>query len=148
MIDDPYANVDELIEGYFADEKILAADTARHRADHTPIPADPLPGYDGRLFDWLTEMLGYGPPDGPERAWPIVLELVTRAPDDRALTFVGCGAIEDLVLNAGDQFADRITEQARTNPRFRRALCHAWYTADVPAVLKNLIEESRLLEYP
>lgn len=77
-----------------------------------------------------------------------MLELVTRAPDDRALTFVGCGAIEDLVLNAGDQFADRITEQARTNPGFRRALCHAWYTADVPAVLKDLIEESRLLEYP
>lgn len=65
MIDDPYANVDELIEGYFADEKILAADTARYRADHTPIPADPLPDYDGRLFDWLTEMLGYGPAGRP-----------------------------------------------------------------------------------
>src|SRR3954471_11483322 len=87
-VEDPNANLEELIEGYFSDQKILAASTARLLREHKPIPKAPEPGYDGRLFDWLAEMLVYGPPDGPERAWPIILQLIDRAPDDDALTFI------------------------------------------------------------
>ncbi len=143
-LEDPTEDLDALIEAYFADQKILAADTARHLAQHTPVPNTPVAGYDGRLIDWLTEMLNYGPPDGPERAWPVILELVARAPDEQALTFVGSGDVEDLVNKAGLEFADRIVEQAASNPRFRRALRHVWAHDDVPNALKELIVASRL----
>lgn len=139
-VDDPNAELDSLIEAYFADWKILAA----HRG--SVLPDTPLADYDGGLFDWLVEMLNYGPPDGPERAWPIVLQLVARAPDDEALAFVGSGAVEDLVNEQGVQFADRIVEQATRDPRFRRALRHVWPRDDVPSALKELIVASRLLE--
>lgn len=56
-VEDPYPNLDELIDAYFADQRILAASTDRLLREHRPIPQSPLPGYDGRLFDWLTEML-------------------------------------------------------------------------------------------
>jgi hypothetical protein len=145
-IDDPNANLDELIDGYFADQKILAASTARRLRDHKPIPTGPEPGYDGRLFDWLTEMLNYGPPNGPERAWPIILQLIERAPDDDTLTFIGCGAVEDLVNRASAQFSDRIIDEAANSRRFRAALCHVWPHDDVPKSIRAIIRSSRLVE--
>jgi hypothetical protein len=144
-IEDPTADLDALIEAFFADEKILHADNATRVG---PIPDAPLPGYDGRLFDWLTEMLNYGPPDGPERAWPIVLELIARAPDEQALTFVGCGAVEDLVNRHGVQFADRLSFQATRDPRFRRALRHVWPHEGVPDSIQELIVASRTPDVP
>ena len=65
----PNADLDNLIAGYFFDEKILAANrTVDDIQAH---------GYDGRLFDWLTEVLNFEPPDGPERAWPILLQRIS-----------------------------------------------------------------------
>jgi 50S ribosomal subunit-associated GTPase HflX len=88
-------------------------------------------------------MINYGPPDGPERAWPIVLQLIERAPDENSLTFIGAGAVEDLVNKAGAQFVDRIVDRADLDPRFRRALRNVWYHPTVPRVLKELIESAR-----
>jgi hypothetical protein len=134
----PSAELDSLIEAYFTDQEILSADTAR-LAERRPIPKGPLAGYDGRLFDWLTEMVNYGPSDGPERAWPIVLELIARAPNDAALVFVGSSAVEDLVNLHGAEFENRIVEEAATNPRLRLALQTVWAHNDVPHSLKTLI---------
>ena len=135
-------DLDRMIEAYFVDQRILAAENARRRTDRAPAPAA-LIGYDGQLFDWLVMMLNYGPPDGPERAWPIVLDLIERAPDENSLTFTGAGAVEDLVNKSGPQFVDRIVDRAAVDPRFRRALCHIWYHPTVPEALKELIESAR-----
>lgn len=130
--------LDQLIESYFADEKILAANRRSGL-----VSKEPLPGYDGRLFDWLTMMLNYGPPDGPEEAWPVILQLISRAPDEQALAFVGSGALEDLVRKSSVAFHDRLFEVARTSPRFRRALSHVWPTETVSPDLRELIASVR-----
>jgi hypothetical protein len=145
-VEDPNANLDELIEAYFADQKILSASTAQRLLDHKPIPKGPEPGYDGRLFDWLAEMLNYGPPDGPEQAWPIILQLIERAPDDNALGMIGSGAVEDLVNRAGAEFADRIFDEAANSRRFRLALRHVWPHQNVPNALLSVIRNSRVVE--
>jgi putative NIF3 family GTP cyclohydrolase 1 type 2 len=103
----------------------------------------PLDSHDGRLSQWLTKMLNYGSPDGPDQAWPIVLALVNRAPDEQTLTFVGASALEDLVNNAGAQFAHRIRDRAAADSRFRQALCDVWCHADAPASLRTLVDAVR-----
>ena len=140
---DPNWGSDDLVEGYFRDQKILASSAARQRRKGKPIQSEPLDGYDGRLFDWLTEMLNYGPADGPEQVWPIALDLVTRAPDEQTLTFIGAHVLEDLVNNAGDKFLDRIRDRAGADPRFRRALCDIWYHDDAPIQLRELVDAAR-----
>lgn len=145
-LDAPNPDLDNLIEAYFADQRILAANSAALLAEHKPVPKTPLAGYDGRLFDWLIEMLNHGPADGPERAWPIVVQLVARAPHDEALASIGASAIEDLVNKHGVQFEDRIIEQATTDSRFRRALRHVWFHDAAPNTLKELIEASRSVD--
>jgi hypothetical protein len=137
------SDLDDLIEAYFEDVKVLAVSTARLLRERKPVPKEPLDGYDGRLSQWLTEMLNYGPPDGPDQAWPIVLALVNRAPDEQTLTFIGASALEDLVNNAGAQFAHRIRDRAASDSRFRRALCDVWYHADAPTSLRALVDAAR-----
>ena len=143
-VDDPEANLDELIEGYFNDERILAAKVAAQKARRRGEPEVPVPeGYDGRLFDWLTEMLNYGPVDGPERAWPIILALIERAPDTETLIFIGSGALEDLVRKAGAEFEDSILDLAERDVRFRLALSAVWQDETVPTRLVEYIEAAR-----
>jgi len=126
-------DLDSLIDGYFADEKILRA-----HSGPGPVGDD----YDGRLFDWLTEMMISGPPDGPDQAWPIILQLVARAPDDDVLGFIGAGAVEALVDHHAVRFVDRIVEEAARDPRFRRVLGEVWPADHVPDALKELIATS------
>ena len=141
-VEDPEANLDELIAGYFNDERILGAKVAAERARRRGEPVLPVPeGYDGRLFDWLTEMLNYGPVDGPQRAWPVILALIERAPDGNASVFIGCGALEDLVNKSGVAFEDRIVAQATSDTRFRAALGCAWPDDGVPDDLRSLIRD-------
>ena len=137
---DPNDDLDALVAGYFEDLPILAAEAGRHLADHSPIEPTPIAGYDGRLSQWLTEMLNYGPADGPEQAWPIILTLVARAPNDNALVFIGCGAVEDLVNRAGSAFEDRILAQAMSDARFRAALGCVWPDSGVPRAVRSLIK--------
>ncbi len=143
-VTDPYADLDALIEGFFKDEKATAAEGRRARMEGRPWVVGPqVPaGHDGRLFDWLTEMLNYGPPDGPEQAWPIILELIRRAPDEETLIYIGAGALEDLVNNAGDRFVDRIAGQV-VDDRFRASLRHVWFHPDVPEPIRNLVIAAR-----
>jgi hypothetical protein len=142
-VDDPNDDLDALIEGYFADHVILSEHSRRLLATREHIPVGRDDGYDGRLFDWFVEMLNYGPPDGAERAWPIILQLIARAPDDRAVAFVGSGAVEDLVNRHGTAFLERIVDRAARDSRFVRAIRHVWFHDDVPQEIKDLIEASR-----
>jgi hypothetical protein len=145
-VDDSQMDLDGLIQGYFNDERILAAKVAAQKARRRGEPEVPVPeGYDGRLFDWLTEMLmpRHGPADGPQRAWPIILALVERAPDTETLIFIGSGALEDLVRRAGSEFEERVIDYATHDPRFRTALSAVWQNENVPPKVVACIEAAR-----
>jgi hypothetical protein len=148
MADPPEADLDEQIVGYFNDQSILAANRAANEARLPGEPLIPVPEtYDGRLFDWLTFMfLEHRPPDGPARAWPVILTLIARAPDRQGLRFIGAGALENLVWHAGVEFEDRIIAQAAEDPRFRTALSEVWPSETVTPNLVTCIEAARAWE--
>ena len=147
-VDDPEMSLDELIEAYFNDQPILQAEAAAEQARLRGEPEVPVPGiYDGRLFDWLTDMfLDHGSPDGPARAWPVILTLIARAPDRQGLLWIGAGALENCVWHAGAEFEDRILALAEEDPRFRTALSGVWPNHDVPPRLVACIEAASAWE--
>ncbi len=63
--------------------------------------------------------------DAPEIAWPILLEVINRAPDEM-LTYVAAGPLEDLVGYHGPQLIDVIEREAKRSPRFRKTLAGVW----------------------
>lgn len=62
----------------------------------------------------------------PEVGWSIVLRLVEEAPDDSVLGSVAAGPLEDLVGKYGNTILERVEEQARRDPKFRRCLTGVW----------------------
>jgi hypothetical protein len=62
----------------------------------------------------------------PEVGWSIVLRLVEESPDDLVLSNVAAGPLEDLLVKHGDAILDRVEEQARRDPKFRRCLTGVW----------------------
>jgi hypothetical protein len=62
----------------------------------------------------------------PEVGWSIVLRLVEEAPDDLVLSSVAAGPLEDLLRKHGNAVLDRVEEEARRDPKFRRCLTGVW----------------------
>ena len=56
----------------------------------------------------------------PERAWPLILELLATVPRD-VVSYVGAGPLETFVVRHGGQFIDEIEGEVRVNQRFREA---------------------------
>jgi hypothetical protein len=58
----------------------------------------------------------------PERLWTIIKALVTAAPDEDTLGYIGSGPLEDLLSGYGEQFIERIERQAAADAKFRLSL--------------------------
>jgi hypothetical protein len=125
-------SVDRLIETYFRDLSLMN-DLTEPGADSSA--ALDAAGYDGSLFDWFA-VQNFGPPDGAEQAWPVMLEVIARAPDEMSLGLIGASVLEDLIRNNGETFALRLIQRSACDPRFRVALHHVWF-GDSPAWLRE-----------
>jgi hypothetical protein len=76
--------------------------------------------------------------DHPEDAWPLLLRMIARAPDER-LGALGAGPLETLLAEHGASFGARAVEQARRDPRLRACLSAAWL--DRSAVSPGIADE-------
>ncbi|MBA3485713.1 MAG: hypothetical protein H0T88_00730 [Lysobacter sp.] len=62
----------------------------------------------------------------PEACWQAILEIVQRQPSEQILGVLSAGPLEDLIEEHGLQFIDRIEDEARKSPVFRRMLRSVW----------------------
>jgi hypothetical protein len=81
---------------------------------------DPDPGADW-AFDVLDDLLLGAPRVG----WPLLREIVRRAPD-AALGDLGAGPLETLLATHGFDMIDAIEREAAGSPRLRTALAGVW----------------------
>jgi hypothetical protein len=123
----------ELVAGYLAN----AVTTTRHGADDEHFGA----------WEQLNELVR----DQPERAWPVICEIIRRiAPaDEDILAYVAAGPLEDLLAHHGHKFIDRVEAEANADPHFRRAVSGVWgwnsIRSDVRRRLDSLLgQEPRL----
>ena len=71
------------------------------------------------------------PASDPEQAWTIILEGIRRASSDKILGIIGASSIENFLGHHGEQFIDRVEEEAAANPRFRTSLAHMWKSGEI-----------------
>ena len=121
--------LDELVLGYFAELTVMRSGTRPERLA--------LANAQSTSFDHMVEMLMTA--ERAERAWPAILALVERAPNDQMLFEVAAGPLEDLIRTFASQFGDRILERARRDSRFRVALHGVWGWEDVQQPLRSQI---------
>lgn len=57
----------------------------------------------------------------------LLCDLAAGAPDERALSYLGAGPVEDLLAKADSAVVDAVDAATRRDPRFRTALRCAWF---------------------
>lgn len=140
---EPIELTDAVVLDYFAHVHWLGEETARLLRERKPVPKRNPPVVNP-LDLWLMEMLlPHALGDGPERAWPVIRELIARAPDMETLGYLGSGSLEDLVRTAGPQFAERIEAASNADPRLALALGFVWPDEAVSDELRTLIMRAR-----
>jgi hypothetical protein len=70
---------------------------------------------------WAVDSMFFLPSQDAERAWQVILALVSHAEEDE-LGDIGAGPLEDLVDEQAPAFVDRIEAAALTDPKFQEAL--------------------------
>jgi hypothetical protein len=75
--------------------------------------------------------------EAPELGWPILRDIVHRAPDE-VLVYLGAGPLEDILAEHGFETIEAIEEEARDSQQFRRALAGVW-PGRLPAPIWNRV---------
>jgi len=77
----------------------------------------------------------------PERAWPVLLALISDLPEE-LLDFAGAGPLEDFLVRHAVVFADRIESRARSDAHFRECLACVWLSegAIPEAIQRRLLD--------
>jgi hypothetical protein len=87
--------------------------------------------------------------DEPERAWPLICEIIRRVTEDDILAYIAAGLLEDLLVRHPHAFIERVEDLARQDAHFRRAVSGVWGQKSMPAEIRQRLDalldkESRL----
>jgi hypothetical protein len=63
--------------------------------------------------------------DDPEAAWGVI-QIIREDGSDRILANLAAGPLEDLLVEHGDQFIDRVEALARRDAQFKKLLGAVW----------------------
>ena len=92
---------------------------------------------------WAWQRLTDAAYDDPERAWEVILELVTQAQPDR-YGYIGAGPLKHLIRAHASAFIDRIEARAALDLRFRQELAEVWANTleHAPDIVTRLVTAS------
>jgi len=62
----------------------------------------------------------------PERVWPLLVEMVERAPSDDVRSSIAAGPLEDLIRWHSERFVDRLERQTLLSRHFHAAMRGVW----------------------
>lgn len=62
----------------------------------------------------------------PELAWELILEILTTDQSNVIYENLAAGALEDLLVYHGDEYIDKVEEQAKQNPNFNELPGGVW----------------------
>jgi hypothetical protein len=119
----------ELIEAYLRRLNQLAAvHVSKPDLDDVRNALQELPGDEEYFAAWerIEELVE----SEPAVAWPLLLEIIKRAPAN-ALHIVGAGPFEDFLVAHATQYRTEISQELQNDPHFRRTFQMA-YLYDVP----------------
>ena len=109
--------IDRICDGYFEYHEYLA------RRQIRAAPKD-LSDISDQVMDLLEH--------NPERLWPLLLELIERAPTEEVRGFVAAGPLEDLVRWYPERFIDRVEEATIRSRNFHSAMRGIWGWESLP----------------
>lgn len=100
---------------------------------------------------WAVELMFAWERGSPDRAWPVILELVAHSNDNRDLGVVAAGPMEDVLAFNGPAVIDRVEERAREDRRFQLMLSGVWRFQIAPDIwerVQTLVDPANHIDHP
>ena len=74
--------------------------------------------------------------------WQFSLEAIARTPnqDVSTLAFIAAGPVEDLIRYAAPAIEERVVDQIKTDPKFRRVLTGVWARRERPEFWQRITD--------
>lgn len=85
---------------------------------------------DDNPFFWAAEKFYSLMSDNPDLCWRAILKILELSPNDTVISNLAAGPLEDLIHYHGESFINKIEEEARKNPSFRKLLGGVWETGN------------------
>jgi hypothetical protein len=112
---------------------------ARLLADYLAHASERAAGRQGDETFWTVEAVEDLRRRDPESLWSFLRAALRQVQDDAAIAYIAAGPLEDLLVESGEAFIDRIEQEAGREPNVLRALCGVWGRSRmVPAVAARL----------
>lgn len=89
-------------------------------------------------YVWSCETLDELVSEKPELAWKIILGILVEDQSDVVISNLAAGPLENLLARHGQDFVDRIDEQARKSGEFRFLLNGVWSSNIDSRILQQL----------
>ena len=89
-----------------------------------------IESYEGKKHAWVIPVLMNYLDSEPEKLWNAILEILDTDSSEFISNHLGSGPLEDLIVNHGNDFIDRIEDSASRSNAFRLALKNVWLDDD------------------
>ena len=75
--------------------------------------------------------------DKPNDLWDLILEILKIDDSNEIVAAVGAGPLEDLMVNHGPDFIEKIEEQAESSSAFKNAMKSTWLDSEDTTLYKK-----------
>ena len=84
---------------------------------------------DAYSLTWSQDVMADIVRDRPDDALDMIVEMLAHAADERVISMLAAGPLEDVLAYHGDALIDRVESEADGNSRFKHALGDVWQNA-------------------
>jgi hypothetical protein len=96
------------------------------------------PGYE--KHSWAVDRVINLAIDDPEELWEIIFQILELDNSEQIIKAVGAGPLEDLMVQHGEIFIDRVEKQASKSEVFKSAMCNVWLDNDDTKIYAKFFE--------
>ena len=75
---------------------------------------------------WAIETIINLREENPELLWELILQAIEMEKDEKLLSNLAAGPIEDLMCSYGEQVIDRVEKEAKSNSSFKNCIKDVW----------------------
>jgi len=120
-------------------EELIAA-WIRYHQQSKPQNDDP----DFAAWEKLNDLIH----ERPSQAFNLVEQIISKTEDKRVLGSMGAGPLEDLLVSHGEQFVDKVLDNARQDEKWRFVLGCVWINSANNATVKDKISNAIKRYFP
>ena len=82
--------------------------------------------------------------ENPELLWELILQAIKMEKNEKSLSNLAAGPIEDLMCSYGESLIDRVEKEVKSNPSFKNCIKNVWLDSNDTPVYKRFYKAAEI----